>query len=382
MRLVNDLVSFEEKDYNYIIEDFVKSFSSEGITLFSFGSIKHPGISDLDLCVVFGEASTGEEDLHAVVRETENFRRKSKLHSYLLTHGIPVYPSDIFRYVKWLHSAHNLSLLSGKQLSLMEPNIQEKCFLQLSHFVNFAGYSLSWLHNILSARGNISLREALLSLGSARHSLIYFFKQEPEISETLHLETVISELSSLRKNYKDYDSGEMFSLVARTHHMLLNIAICFSNRLSSKYFHAKNNRSTYFLLLGKRLVKFADKIRDSEQKRLILPLVYLYQGASYARLGKGRYGRIHKILFPMYREIDVPHLVYKNILKKQIGLADVFAARYNKYNITPITPLCCFYRPHRLNNKTKCLGLFNKIVWKIFPVTAQFHRNFPTWKSV
>jgi len=369
MHLINDLIFFEERDYNNIIKDFIAFFSSlKGeIRLFSFGYINNHGISDLDLCIVFDETKTREVDLRTMIEKAKNFRKKLGLHSYIFTHDILVYPLSIFRYIKYLHTIENLNLLFGTKLNLIEPDTSEKYFVRMSNFINFTGNSLKWLYGCLYKKGNISLREVLLCLNSAKHSLVYFHNEKQECSKKWHLESLIDELSSIRKKYEGYNPQEIFSLVEKTYVILLDAFKCFSKKKSDKYFNLPKSKDRYSFFLERQITDFTDNnsgIKNKLAKR-ILPLIYLYQGASYARLGDGAYAKIHKILFPIYNEIDIVQLIYKDVLRLQIQLADTFVLKYGKYGISPMIPLNCFYMRPKIGAKWRILGLFNRALWRM-----------------
>ena len=120
MKLINFPERIVESDYDALVNKIANQMSKDQnvVSLYQMGSVKNPGISDLDIICVFKDGSSNFENF----RNTLNTKEKK-----ILTHGLfGVYESD-FKEACRSNYISNLKLIYGKEfeLSKFEPIPQE-----------------------------------------------------------------------------------------------------------------------------------------------------------------------------------------------------------------------------------------------------------------
>jgi hypothetical protein len=149
--------------YDDVIAEFVKQFARlKGVLCIAhFGSIKSPGISDIDLLVVIEN-----EHYQDIERRAKEFRRQSHIHRYLFWHAIEVIPLSALPQLRYVSTVENLRILWGP------PAIFDCCrkpdeFIQLLQTILWKGHVWGRLL-CFCGKEQVSLRWTLLRLKSAR----------------------------------------------------------------------------------------------------------------------------------------------------------------------------------------------------------------------
>ena len=135
------------------------------VAMYQLGSVKFPGISDLDLIIVVDDGIAPGTDFQAVVRDAAGPDG-----AYVFSHPPYVVDEQTFRGLSALFFADNLQLRWGRPISLagLEPDEQAFCAFQIA--VEAAiGQSFAFLR-ALHNRSLPNLRSLLCHLNAVRHN--------------------------------------------------------------------------------------------------------------------------------------------------------------------------------------------------------------------
>ena len=194
-QIINDLKKLDMDDYRKIIIEFVEQFKYPKVTLYSFGNIKHPSISDLDLAIVYDDR-LDDNFVEKIVEKAKKFIVSDEVKKYVFTHDILIYPRSVFRKIKFLHTFQNMKLLCGKEVDILVPSEEQQNIIDKVHFINFTYNALFWLKGIRLQK-KITLRQTLLALNSVRHSFVFLKK----IYQDSNLIKWIDILEEVRQDY-------------------------------------------------------------------------------------------------------------------------------------------------------------------------------------
>lgn len=165
-------------DYEKIRDKFVKICEECGVSkenIVFFGTIGHPGISDLDAVVV------SSPDLLKKIDVAFNYARsQSAVFSYIFCHP-PVYViNKTINYLKYLHTLESLTPLVENSIFSDEvpiPSGSDKKVLNIVWFFFLTNVYLEIYKRAL--KGNtVSLRLILLVYNNVMHSYLFFNKEK------------------------------------------------------------------------------------------------------------------------------------------------------------------------------------------------------------
>lgn len=165
-------------DYEKIRDRFVKICEECGVSkenIAFFGTIGHPGISDLDAVVV------SSPDLLKKIDVAFNYERsQSSVFSYIFWHP-PVYViNKTINYLRHLHTLENLTPLIENSIFKSEVSISfgnDKKVLNIVWFCFLTNVYLDIYKRVL--KGNaVNLRLLLLVYNNIMHSYLFFSKEE------------------------------------------------------------------------------------------------------------------------------------------------------------------------------------------------------------
>ena len=348
MKIINNIKKLSKEDYESVIDNFIKEFSRFDASLYLFGNIKHPSISDLDLVIVYRDDFLDEE-ISFLVETANKFISSTDNAKYIFTHPILIYPEKIFKNIKYLHSMQNIKKLYGKEININTPNDIELQILSNVHFINFTYHVLFWLKNLLNSE-EVYLRELLLGLNSAKHSLVFlknFFQNNEDLDKSIFL------LEQVRNDFKLIEEIDISMLI-------LQILQLF-NEISANFMENVVKTNNIELTSIRYLFNIGNK------KLSPIPFSVILHGAMYYKVypeDKYFYTTIHKLLYPFF-DFDILSKEYEKIIKIQIEVAVEFESLYEKFGITPLIPLMCNYCIPNLTFKRKFLLNLNKILIKL-----------------
>jgi len=351
-RFINNLIQIDLSTYERTIDQFIKFFSKEGIGLYKFGKTNNPGISDLDLIIVYPDEFKSKE-IETLVRDATLFIGESRVREYIFTHPIIIYPESLFKYIKYVHTVNDLINLNEIKKEIIEPPENEKSLLENIHFVNFTYNVILWLFDILKSK-QIFLRELLLALGSASHSLEYIYQMYKD-EELISLNNSIKSLRDLVPNTK-YSFNKFFlvyKIAKNSFEKLKKYLNRFVYDYLSEIYMVKKNKEVFMLLESNKSFQFVK-----------IPIALVCHGASFAiafENGESKYKKLHYYRFP-FDKFQILDEIYKKIIKIQMQVAYKFEPLYQKFKLTPMAPFMCCYSEPVIKKKTRNIFYINKIL--------------------
>ncbi len=349
-QILYDVKNLSIEDYKKVESDFVETFKGQGVSLYRFGNVKHPSISDLDLVIVYEDSLT-EESIATMASKARFFTNSDDIKRYIFTHDILIYPRSIFENIIFLHTFQNKTLLFGNEIKVKIPSFKEKEVLEYVHFINFTFVLLPWLSRI-RFRKKISLREILLVLNSIKHSLDFYKKIN--VNTKSKTEEVLSILNNVRDNF---DLIYKLSLEDLTELLFTSLEDVLERNIKSWIESPLIERLSYKKVTAAYSPPTLTKI----------PGLSILHGAAYHKYyshTQNIYPLIHKYLYPV-DNFEIKDKAYKNIIKIQITSAIKFELLYKKFKTKPLIPLMCHYCNPELTVKTKTKLLLNYMLLKL-----------------
>lgn len=347
-QIINDLKKLDMDDYKKTIIEFVEQFKHPKITLYSFGNIKHPSISDLDLAIVYDDR-LDDNFVKRIIEKARKFIISDEIKKYIFTHDILIYPESIFRNIKFLHTFQNMELLYGKQVDLLIPSEDQQSIIDKVHFINFTYNALFWIKDIRLQK-KVYLRQTLLALNSVRHSFIFFNK----IYQNSHLVEWIDVLEEVRQNFSLIRKISLQELEKIVFECLQIFLANFLRKWIYFFGLDKLINKKIFVLYGKKIIA--------------VPGLIILHGASYCKCcpenRQSIYWKIHRSLYPINNFI-IKDKNYESVLCCQMETAMEFEKLYRKFQIKPLIPLMCNYCAPIITKKQKIRSLINSLVVKM-----------------
>ena len=346
--IINDIKKLSLSDYKRVVKEFVEEFKYPEITLYMFGNIKHPSISDLDLIIVYNDYLK-DDFVEKIVKKAKYFVKSNAVKKYIFTHDILIYPKSLFKKIKFLHTFQNMRLLSGKEVDISIPSRGQQDLIDKVHFVNFTYNALFWIKNIEQQK-KVYLRYLLSALHSVKHSFVFL----NSICQNSELIRWIEILERVRENF---DGIREISLKE-----LETVIFKYLNEFLTKFL----NEWIYSPNLSECISK---KTLILHGRRLFsVPALILLHGASYWKCcpeyEKFVYWQIHRYLYPVNNFV-IKNDDYKTVLKYQMDTAIKFENLYKKYYITPMIPLMCNYCAPIITKKQRVSLLINNFMIKM-----------------
>lgn len=109
-----DLIKLDQIEYENCLKTMTQRLSKLGfvVSIYKFGLIKFPGISDMDLMIILDNEFEFERKRQAVI----NTIQFSKISSYIIYHNPIVITEDDYQFSGYFHSLENKSHVWGKDI--------------------------------------------------------------------------------------------------------------------------------------------------------------------------------------------------------------------------------------------------------------------------
>lgn len=156
----NDLLSLSDNDYRVVLKKLTDSYSKVAgvVAIYSYGDIKEPGISDLDMLILIDSS---------IFKPDENLREWCK-YSDICVHGPHIFPAEVANEINCIRNITNVQLVWGEDLL---NNTQLKTTEDhLADLVDFT-YFLSCFYSRLLYKNDKSVRRRLFFWKSFQHTL-------------------------------------------------------------------------------------------------------------------------------------------------------------------------------------------------------------------
>ena len=218
------------KDYGQIYKKIreVCSLNKDILSVYTFGEVTTPGISDIDLIFVLKEGA-----------KLPKFLRKTTLDSsskYILFHPFFIVPEDFMENIAYIYPNSKLNLVYGKKINIKKLSKQD-LNLVYRHLINdviLRHYPSDFLNILLSRR--INIRMCLLRLNSLHHSFDIFERisgiKKPEWAK------ISGDIQDMRKKWFDIlpeaAKSKLIGLLKTAVYVSLDFVNTYSNFLESK----------------------------------------------------------------------------------------------------------------------------------------------------
>ena len=156
------------KDYE-IVYSKIKNICSkhkEILSVYTFGEIKAPGISDIDLIFVLRRGAKLPGFLKKLTLDKDS--------KYVLLHPFFIVPADFMENISYIHPNSDYKLIYGQKIKVKELSKQDvlKVYQYLVSDVILRHFPSDYLNVLLS--GKINVRLALVRLNALHHSFSLF----------------------------------------------------------------------------------------------------------------------------------------------------------------------------------------------------------------
>jgi hypothetical protein len=164
--IIVDVQDLTLADYQRAIDYSLRVLKSQSGVCFigQFGSVKTPGISDIDLIVV-----ARDDDFRSIRERSRRIPEEACNGTYLFCHSIAVLPYSLVRVARVLHSFNNLRILWGNSSILDQ--LEEPAFPLT--FINSIVWNSWFWQAALKLRFRPSLRRLLLFIGNFLKSIAF-----------------------------------------------------------------------------------------------------------------------------------------------------------------------------------------------------------------
>ncbi len=194
-----DFFNFPEKvditHYEKIREEVREIFSKDKtvLSIYEYGSVSSPGVSDIDLIFVLKDLEIENEDSLNLLHASEAAQR-------LVADGNVIkMPKETMEKLLFVDNLFPKKLL-GSEINILEPSIQEKSLITLVALIDWLPERILKLIKILNSR-SININNALCTL----HSFCYSIKTLDKILDSSHQSSfVIKQTSELRNNWYSF----------------------------------------------------------------------------------------------------------------------------------------------------------------------------------
>jgi hypothetical protein len=179
-------------DYSSVRDKIIKFYQDNDdiISIYEYGSVSSPGVSDLDLIFVLKDKVSSTEDKF----DLSNI--SSFAHDLVADGNVIKMPLCIFKKIQFLDNL-NFHKLFGKDVVVEKPTSLDNKFIKLASIVDWVPERILKLTRILNT-DNINITNALCVLHSFGYSLKYFDNVLGPQDQSLQ---VIAETSRLRNSW-------------------------------------------------------------------------------------------------------------------------------------------------------------------------------------
>ena len=186
-------------DYSNVRNEIIKFYqeNSDIISIYEYGSVSAPGVSDLDLIFVL------KDKIYSNESEFDLSNISSFAHDLVADGTVIKMPLNIFKKIQYFDNL-NFHRLSGKDIFFNKPTELDDKFIKLASIVDWVPERILKLTRILYSE-DINITNALCVLHSFGYSLKYL---DNILGTTDESKEVIVETSRLRAEWHQIDSPE------------------------------------------------------------------------------------------------------------------------------------------------------------------------------
>jgi hypothetical protein len=350
MWIHRDVPALSAADYERTLARFVEYVSDlPGVqAVYRFGSLSHPGISDLDVLVVVAD-DVSPWTLQGILAAT----RTDPITQFLFAHPPLVVPEAEVAEVRWVHTLDGLGPVWGVALDVPAPPEEVRRWLRVAEYVDFT-FSV---RSVLRSLEEVGLRNLLLLMTSCVHSL----QAASEISGIVMHAPFAERVRALREGAAAHQPQSLQGVAEAAKHLVE--ALRKADRVVAEALVAQGATAPTPVRevvpwADGRFYAFAFPLRSSngvvggglwwrylglDPRVEVYPSFYLGQFATYA-LGSGPFSRAHRVLFGTRWAALLTDPGYREVLRRRLTLVERIYEVVRRGGLVPMVPLGIGFR--------------------------------------
>jgi hypothetical protein len=273
LQFVRDIMDLDYDFYNGVVRRYIEQISKLAFvkSVYQIGSVRDPGISDVDLIVVVDEhCDPPKANLLSVFNN--GFHKQS---ANIFLHDIHLHNQQTFEKIMYSNYCDNMRLLYGVDQHLITPEEPEKDILSLQIIFDFVASRLAQFQQFL-ASGQISVRGMLVRVSSIKHS--YSLLTRIGIEDT-EIKDFISKIETFRREHKRVSDRDLYEAFISSFYHFTRIVQLASRFFIEKYlnFYTTIDKSNSLKLNPQFTVKFIEDACSQYKDIKIEPTIYYPQ---------------------------------------------------------------------------------------------------------
>ena len=273
LQFVRDITHIGHDVYNTVIDRYIAHISKLSFvkSVYQIGSVRDPGISDLDLVVVVDECYDPLKiGMLSIFRNNIHCQTKNTF-----LHDIYLYNQHSFKRILYSNYCDNMKLLYGVDQQLDVPDRSELDILSMQIIFDFVASRLAQFQQFI-AGGRISLRGILVRVSSIKHSYSLLAKLGINDSEIQDFVCKVEKMRREHENVSDIDIHETFLASFYFFSRIVHLA---SKYFFEKYlrFHTDIDASNSLKLNSQFTIKFVEDAPGYYKTVNVEPTIYYPQ---------------------------------------------------------------------------------------------------------
>lgn len=206
IEIVKDIQAVDQHVYTAAIDSYISMIKQNASVkaVYQMGSVKNPGISDIDLIVVVENAA----DPVSLRRISINHSGLPQGYRGLFIHDVYLHDTTTFKDLVYITYCDNLKQLYGEALPCHEAGATDEQILALHYIFDFIASRLAQFTSFLMSR-KISYRGLLVRVASIKHS--YWLLNKLDIYDK-DLESYIARIDRCRRDHDKITQNEALQL--------------------------------------------------------------------------------------------------------------------------------------------------------------------------
>lgn len=333
------------KDYMEVRDRYVDAISKDSnvVSIFEFGNISLPGVSDLDLIVVLESKPSRE-----TVKLLQTWKTITPKARYVFVHTPMICSIENFKDVPLVFPLQKLKKLYGRDLEFSSLSSTEKRFRDIGNFLDFSFFSLFSMIEYLVAR-EIALTRCLRIIGPGLRSLFQtgtnITGNEKWLAYAEQLQYFRENLSVANINKRESWEETVIVMLKSAAEGLFEMVVDVRNFLIKEHIFNKGKPELYSIQQTfNSFLRFSDNFTYDDRKLTIpllshlrdyldylppidtikfieLPSIYAIQFSLYGTVDNF-YGYLHKTIYGVENSRLVLNEEYTDLMKKRVIIAE------------------------------------------------------------
>ena len=273
VQFVRDIINIDHDFYNAVVARYITQISNLAFvkSVYQIGSVKDPGISDVDLIVVVDEHCDPLE-VNMLSVFNNGFHRQAKA---VFLHDIHLHNQRTFKQFLYSNYCDNMRLLYGVDQPLSIPDAWELDILSVQIIFDFVASRLAQFQQFL-ASGRISMRGILVRVSSIKHS--YSLLTRIGIADSA-IQKFIWKVEALRRAPERVSDKDVLETFLSSFYYFARIVHLTSRYFFERYlnFHSDIDASNNLKLNNQFIVRFINDAPGQYRDVKNEPVIYYPQ---------------------------------------------------------------------------------------------------------